>query len=162
VLESGEVMRLGSLAPKKIDIRVIAATNRDLADLAGQGRFREDLYFRLNGITIRVPPLRERISEVANLARTFAAEACRRSNRPALPGSRAALAGLEGHRWPGNVRELRNVMDRAVVLCQTGTIEPEHVLLEEPARREAPPSKSASPEPSEAEERARIVAALEE
>jgi len=127
VIETREVTRLGSLKPRRIDVRFIAATNRDLEAEVARGTFRRDLYFRLNGITLTIPPLRERVSEIPNLAEMFVRKICRELGRPEprLPSSVIAL--LEGYAWPGNIRELKNMMERAVLLCTGDTIGPEHL-----------------------------------
>jgi two-component system response regulator AtoC len=122
VLDQREVMRVGALAPRRIDVRFVAATNRDLEAQVKAGAFREDLYYRLNAAVIVVPPLRERTSEVAPLARHFAAEAARALGRAEAPTfDREATELLERYPWPGNVRELRNVVERAVLLCEAGS-----------------------------------------
>ena len=118
VLDQGEVLRLGATRPRPIDVRFIAATNRDLELEVERGRFREDLFFRLAAAAIVVPPLRERVSEIAPLARTFVRQACRELRRARVPRILPdALALLEQHSWPGNIRELRNAMERAVLLA---------------------------------------------
>ena len=117
VLESREVTRVGGLKTRSIDVRFVCATNRDLVSLVRSGAFRQDLYFRLNGISVLIPPLRQRRPEIQPLARAFIAEACRDANRSALSITEQALAALETHSWPGNVRELKNVIERAVTLC---------------------------------------------
>jgi two-component system, NtrC family, response regulator AtoC len=128
VLESREVMRVGSVETRVIDVRIVAATNRDLPAFVAAGGFRSDLYFRLNGITIRVPPLRERRDEILPLARTFLAQASQ--GRPAA-FTPAALSKLESYAWPGNVRELRNVVERALVLSGgSGVIDSQHLSVE--------------------------------
>jgi MoxR-like ATPase len=112
-LENGEVFTLGEQKPRRVDVRVIAATHRNLETLVKEGRFREDLYYRLNVVPIRVPALRERKEDIAALARLFLARsATQGSSPPALTND--ALEALAQHQWPGNVRELRNVMERAV------------------------------------------------
>jgi two-component system response regulator AtoC len=117
VLDQGEVLRLGATRPRAIDVRFIAATNRDLELEVERGRFREDLFFRLAAAAIVVPPLRERVAEIAPLARTFVRQACRELARPRVPRILPdAMALLEQHSWPGNIRELRNVIERAVLL----------------------------------------------
>ena len=124
VLEDRKVLRVGALKPKEIDVRFVAATNRDpLAEIAA-GRFRQDLYFRLNGISIFIPPLRERIGEIEPLALKFAAAAAKAHGRSAAPTFtlRARLA-LETFPWPGNVRELKNVIERAVVLAESDVLD---------------------------------------
>jgi two-component system response regulator AtoC len=128
VLDQREVFRVGSVVARPIDVRFIAATNRDLAGEIARGRFRQDLFFRLNGIMLAVPPLRERVEEIVPLARMFvtkAARHARRGNEPRI--SNEALAQLRAYSWPGNVRELRNVMERAVLLCAGDEIRPEHL-----------------------------------
>jgi transcriptional regulator with PAS, ATPase and Fis domain len=131
VLESGETTRLGALRPCFADLRFVAATNRHLPAAVAEGRFRRDLYYRLNGITITIPPLRERISEIEGLALGFLASAASRSHgsrvRSLSPG---ALALLERHAWPGNIRELKNVIERAVMLCDGSVVEDQHVQLD--------------------------------
>jgi transcriptional regulator with PAS, ATPase and Fis domain len=140
VLERGEVMPLGSLRPRTVDVRFVAATNRDLDKLVAAGSFRKDLYFRLNGMTIAVPPLAARPSEIAPLAKLFLERACSRLDRPCLEISAPALDCLRAYAWPGNVRELRNAMDRAAALCTGGTVEIAHLPPEcsHPAPRPAP------------------------
>jgi transcriptional regulator with PAS, ATPase and Fis domain len=122
VLETGEVRRVGSVAPKKVDARIVAATNRDLRALIGEERFRADLYFRLNGITMTLPSLRERKAEIGPLARAFARRAADSMKKPAPELAPDAVALLEAYAWPGNVRELRNVVERAVLLAPNRTI----------------------------------------
>ena len=123
VLEERAIQRIGALRPRPIDVRFIAATNRNVEREVELGRFRGDLYYRLNGVTLVVPPLRERIDEIGELAAHFIRGACARDQRPAIPTlSRDALDRVRRYRWPGNVRELRNVIDRAVLLCRDGTI----------------------------------------
>jgi len=130
VLQEGEVLRVGGTAPRAVDVRVVVATNRVLRDEVAAGRFREDLFFRLNVIPLQLAPLRERRADVLPLARHFlarhAAEAGRR-----LDLSPAAEQALLVHAWPGNVRELENAIERGVVLARGETIEPEDMLLHE-------------------------------
>ena len=130
VIERGEVMRLGSVAPKRVDVRYVAATNRDLQQLIAENRFRSDLFFRLNGFSVTLPPLRKRRSEVVPLARLFLDRAAQ--GRPYLLTPQAE-SSLEGYAWPGNVRELKNVVERAIVLAGPGgRIEPKHLQLPDP------------------------------
>ncbi len=124
VLERGEVIRLDSVTPRKIDVRFIAATNRDLRAMVSEGTFREDLYFRLNGITIEVPPLRERREQIASIANELLQKACAEARRPPMTLTKEALARLESYDWPGNVRELKNAIDRAVLLSQGDQLDP--------------------------------------
>ena len=132
VLEERQVTRVGGLAARTIDVRFVAATNRDLEAEVRRGAFRQDLYFRLGGIALTIPPLRARRAEIAPLARVFAARAAAQLGRAAPVITRATEEALERHPWPGNVRELRNVMERAVVLAETDELAPEHLLLAEP------------------------------
>jgi DNA-binding NtrC family response regulator len=117
VLEDRKVLRLGGRTPRKLDVRFVAATNRDLEAEIARGSFRQDLYFRLNGVSFLIPPLRARVREIAPLAERFLAEACRMLDRTdVLRLSPEALGYLARYAWPGNVRELRNVIERAAVL----------------------------------------------
>ena len=128
VLEERKVMRVGGRTPRSIDVRFVAATNRDLEGDAERGAFRQDLYFRLAGITLALPPLRERTAEIPPLARLFVERArTQLARRAPIALSDAALAAMVRYRWPGNIRELRNVVDRAVVLCSGATLLPEHL-----------------------------------
>jgi len=121
VLESHEVTRVGGLRSRSIDVRFVCATNRDLLSLVRSGAFRQDLYFRLNGINLVIPPLRARRAEIAPMAHAFIVEACRDSGRALVSITDEAMNLLKAHDWPGNIRELRNVIERAVTLC-TGTV----------------------------------------
>ncbi|MGO8991766.1 MAG: sigma 54-interacting transcriptional regulator [Polyangiaceae bacterium] len=132
VLENGELMRIGALKPRVVDVRFIAATNRDVSTLVSRGGFRRDLYFRLNGITIPVPPLRERPSEIAPLAAHFLELAAKRAKRRPPRIAPEVFPLLTTHSWPGNIRELRNVIDRAIALCSGDLLQPSHVLLDPP------------------------------
>jgi DNA-binding NtrC family response regulator len=159
-LERGEVTRLGATKERKLDLRVISATHKDLRFLIARGTFREDLYFRLNGITIAVAPLRQRTGEIESLARAFVEAACAKTGRPAIPITREAMANLRSHAWPGNIRELRNVVERALVLCDDVAIRPEHVMLEEPHRDDREAASEVQRRLAE-KERAELVSALE-
>jgi DNA-binding NtrC family response regulator len=131
VIEDRMVLRVGGLKPRPLDVRFVAATNRDLEAEVARGAFRQDLFFRLNGATLVIPPLRERSSEIPDLARAFVSQASRQMNLTAEPTlSREALEVLRRYSWPGNIRELRNVVERAVLLCGTGPIQPQHLPLE--------------------------------
>jgi transcriptional regulator with PAS, ATPase and Fis domain len=143
VVEHNEVLRVGALKPRGVDVRFVAATHADLAALVGQGTFREDLFFRLNGVTIVVPPLRERPSEIRALARAFVDEACARLGRPQSTLTDEAMAVLLAHAWPGNVRELRNVIVRASLFARGGRIDVEHFDLS--TVRGAPPPVTPAP-----------------
>lgn len=117
VLQEGEVQRLGSQAPRKLDLRVLAATNRNLLEEVRDGRFREDLYHRLSGVLLELPPLRERLSDLAPLATYYLEAAAARLERTVQGFTTEALAALESYEWPGNIRELQRVIDRAVLVC---------------------------------------------
>jgi transcriptional regulator with PAS, ATPase and Fis domain len=130
VLETREVARLGSVKPRKIDLRFLAATNRDLEAEVARGAFRRDLYFRLNGITLTIPPLRARTGEIKRLAETFVSQICRELGRPEPVIPRPVMSLLESYAWPGNIRELKNMMERAVLLCAGSVIETEHLPMD--------------------------------
>ncbi len=144
VLEDRMVTRIGARSAKQVDVRFVAATHRDLDHEVAEGRFRQDLLFRLNTMTLDIPPLRRRPSELVPLAERFVTLACRqmgRLDRPAL--SRDFEQALATHTWPGNVRELRNVVERAVVLCDGSELLATHL----PQRlREAAPRSVSLPE----------------
>ena len=145
VLEQREVLRVGARVPRPVDVRFVSATNKDLEAAAAAGTFREDLYFRLNGISLTVPPLRDRAADIPWLVKRFLVLASRQMDRTTHPAlSPKALATLQAYAWPGNVRELRNVVDRAVVLAPGDVILPEHLPPKLLARVEeaaaAPPS----------------------
>ncbi len=128
VLEERQVRRVGGLRARPFDIRFIAATNRDLAEAVHQGTFRADLFYRLNGISLVIPPLRQRIGEIEELARRFVDDASGRAERSPVPTiAPEALQWLKSHHWPGNIRELQNTMERAVLLCTGDEITLEHL-----------------------------------
>jgi two-component system response regulator AtoC len=129
ILQEHEFERIGSNVPIKVDIRVIAATNRDLADEVDAGRFREDLYYRLNVIHIHMPPLRERMEDLPLLVEHFLTKFRHRADAIPTTISEEAMARLMEHDWPGNVRELENAIERAVVLSRGAPILPEHLPL---------------------------------
>jgi len=141
VLEERTVLRVGGLAPRAIDVRFLAASHKDLEVEAADNRFRQDLYFRLNGITLEIPPLRDRIGELEGLVTNFVADICRRSKRQDGGGvpfvSKEAMALLKGYSWPGNIRELRNIIERAVILCSGPRITPEHLPVERLQKKHA-------------------------
>jgi two-component system, NtrC family, response regulator AtoC len=126
-LGNREVMRVGATKPTPIDVRFIAATNQDFASLVAAGRFRADLYFRLNGITLEIPPLRERRSEILPLALELSAAAAAVLERRPPGFTQAAQNWLLDYDWPGNVRELKNVVERATLLAQGGAIDRQHL-----------------------------------
>ncbi|MGQ0793295.1 MAG: sigma 54-interacting transcriptional regulator [Deltaproteobacteria bacterium] len=126
-LQTGEIRPVGEVRTKRISVRVIAATNRDLEYAIREGKFREDLFYRINTFTIALPPLRERIEDVPRLAVHFLDKARAKVNKMVEAISPAAMYHLRGYSWPGNLRELENVLERAVVLTVSSAIEPEHL-----------------------------------
>ena len=130
VLETRTFRRVGGAADITVDVRVVAATHRDLQKLVGEGRFREDLYFRLNVVPVLVPPLRDRVSDIQPLAEHFVARFCRELGRPTARLHPAALERMQAYRWPGNVRELRNIIERVVLLEAEDEIRAEHLPSE--------------------------------
>lgn len=146
VLQDGEFQRVGGKETLKTDVRIIAATNRDLAEMVREGTFREDLYFRLNVLPIEVPPLRERPEDVALLAQHFIARYCRRNNRriPEVDGD--VYQALRAYHWPGNIRELQNLVERMVILSdgqQISTADlPPNLLAPSPLPAVRPGSKT--------------------
>ena len=118
VLQESEFERLGATTPTRVDVRVVAATNQDLAARVRDGKFREDLYYRLNVIQVVLPPLRERADDVPLLAEHFLGRFAAKNGKAARGLTAAAMAALEAHAWPGNVRELENAIERAVVLSR--------------------------------------------
>jgi two-component system, NtrC family, response regulator AtoC len=128
-VESREIRRLGSTRSIPIDVRIIAATNRDLAGEVAAGRFRQDLFFRLDGVTLRIPPLRARPHAIGPLALRFIAEAAQRLGRPDVRATPELLVALAAHDWPGNVRELKAVIDRAVLLSRGAQLGSRHLAF---------------------------------
>ncbi|WP_100639284.1 sigma-54-dependent transcriptional regulator [Marinobacter salexigens] len=124
VLQEGEIRKVGSTQSRKVNVRMIAATHRNLKAMTRTGEFREDLYYRLNVMQIRIPPLRERQSDILGLARRFLVAQGDRVGKPNLNLSPEAMRALERHRWPGNVRELENAIERASILCDGDIITP--------------------------------------
>jgi DNA-binding NtrC family response regulator len=131
VLQEGEVRRVGGSVLRKVDVRVVTATNRDLLSLVREGRFREDLYYRLHVITVQLPPLRERRDDIPLLVQHFLEKYTAENQKPHLELTPEALDLLLEYDWPGNVRELENVIERAVVLSPGSRIDvdlvPDHV-----------------------------------
>ncbi len=138
VLQEGEIRRVGSPHERKVNIRLIAATHRDLQQRVKLAEFREDLFFRLRVMEIHLPPLRERPEDLPKLAQFLLEKTCRRLNRAPLQLQEEALAALRDYHWPGNVREMENAIERAVILSEGGAIGAEHLGIEPPAPEPAP------------------------
>jgi transcriptional regulator with PAS, ATPase and Fis domain len=179
VLEERQVLRIGGLAPRPIDVRFVTATNRDLEDEIARGAFRQDLYYRIGAVALTIPPLRERRSEIEPLARALLSELCRAEQRGEPAFDSRVIELMQNHAWPGNVRELKNVVARALALCDSGPILLEHLpcakLQREsriaPPEAELPTCPQAAPLPEslgdlrrklEEAERDRVVRALDE
>jgi two-component system response regulator FlrC len=156
-LEERKIQRLGGTEPVAVDLRLVAATHRDLAMAAATGEFRSDLYYRLNVVALAIPPLRERPGDIALLAPRLLSEATERLGLPARRLAPEALAALTRHSWPGNVRELRNAVERAAIAASGETIEPRHL----PELGGAPSRPAVAPLSLEQRERQAILAALE-
>ena len=168
VLQEGEFEPVGSSQTRRVDVRVIAATNRDLKKSTETGEFRADLYYRLNVFPITVPPLRERKDDISLLASAFAARFATKIGRAINPLSEASVRRLKAYDWPGNVRELENIIERAVITSQDGNVNLDRALPEsysaeissDGARLEEP-SKIRTVQELREQERANIILALE-
>ena len=158
-LQEREFERLGSTRTQKVDVRVVAATNRDLERMVEDGSFRSDLFYRLNVFPIRIPPLRERVEDISALAKYFAEKSARRLGRPVPSISDAQMNALKGWDWPGNIRELQNVIERAVIVSTGSSLEVPLQDLQPKARQAAPRSKPATYHDTEREA---ILGALRE
>ena len=166
-VEQREVTRLGSTKPVPIDIRFIAATNRDLQAEVEAGRFRRDLFFRIDGVSLSIPPLRERKEQIGSLALQFLTDAAERAGKPRVTLPAETLAAIEAYRWPGNVRELKAVMERALLLARGASPAVKHLVFStrgSPAAPAAPAAADVAPElpPADRDERAAIVRVLDE
>jgi DNA-binding NtrC family response regulator len=128
VLQEGEVRPLGSVESRKVDVRLVAATHRDLRKLAKEGKFREDLYFRINVVQLTLPPLRERGKDIINIAESLLQRYCSQFGKPQLKLANDAVDAIMAYQWPGNVRELENAMQRAVILCEDSKEIGSHLL----------------------------------
>ena len=149
-LESGEILPLGESRPHLVDVRVVAATNANLDQLVSEGRFREDLYYRLNVIPLRVPPLRERREEIPALVEYFLEQSCRELQKPLMRLAEETLEYLVLHRWPGNVRQLANEIRRMVALAEPGAVlMPAHLSTEIAASRRTIPTDQRPLRPTE-------------
>ncbi|MBE0404881.1 sigma-54-dependent transcriptional regulator [Halomonas citrativorans] len=145
VLQEGEIRKIGSVETRHVNVRLIAATHRDLRALSKSGEFRLDLYYRLNVMQIELPPLREREDDVLQIADILLDKACTRHERPGLRLSRAARQDLRDYPWPGNVRELENALERGVILAEGHLIHPDDLgLAPAPPRAHSQASSAAS------------------
>ena len=167
VLQEQELERIGDTHTRKVNVRVIAATNRDLAKEVDDGRFRQDLFYRLAVFPIEVPPLRERREDIAPLAAHFMRQSTRRMNRPEPPITEATLTQLASYDWPGNVRQLQNVIERSIILWQGGPVTfdiPASRTTDNPGEIAMPSTKRPllTREELKLQERDAIVAALKE
>jgi DNA-binding NtrC family response regulator/predicted hydrocarbon binding protein len=129
VLQEHVIVRIGENRPRPVDVRIMAATNRDLLQLIREGTFREDLYYRLAVVEINLPPLRQRIEDIIPLARHFVKAFARKFKLPNLHFDASCLDYLQTYEWPGNIRELENAIERAAMLCTDGLIRPENLIL---------------------------------
>ena len=164
VLQEQEIVPVGSETPIKVDVRVIAATHRDLPEASAAGRFREDLYYRLDVVTLRLPPLRERRQDIPLLVDHFLRTLSLRHGRGPVAMDSEAQRRLLAYDWPGNIRELQNVLERAVLLAEQGVIGPEHLATNlrpsSSSLSEAEPSRSAVLRPLEDVEREHVIRVL--
>ena len=165
-LQEKEVVPVGSETPIKVDVRVVAATHRDLAAMVKEGRFREDLYYRLDVVKVTLPPLRERRQDIPLLVGHFIRELTRRHHRGLVAMHPGAQARLLGYDWPGNVRQLQNVLERALVLAEQDVIGPEHLPeeirgAEQGARAAAEPAAAGQPVPLAELEREHVLRTLD-
>ncbi|NUO83555.1 sigma-54-dependent Fis family transcriptional regulator, partial [candidate division KSB1 bacterium] len=140
VLQEGEIKRVGENYVRKVDVRMIAATHRNLRDLIAQGKFREDLYYRLNVINLHMPPLRERARDIPLLAHHFLQKYTNKTQKEILGFTSEALDEIAGYSWPGNVRELENTIERAVVLAKERYLAPADLRLKESSSEMSLPS----------------------
>jgi two-component system response regulator FlrC len=146
VLQERCVERVGDSQPRAVDFRLVAATNVDLGRAVREGRFREDLFYRLSVFPVRVPPLRERIQDIPALARHFIRRFAADFGVSAPPIDDESMSALQGHAWPGNVRELENVIQRTLLMAGGATtLHPEHLEISPPDPFASPPPESASP-----------------
>jgi Nif-specific regulatory protein len=164
VLQEGELERVGGTRTIKIDVRIVAATHRDLEGDVANGKFREDLYYRLNVMPIYLPALRERMEDIPDIARFLAGKLGQQQSRT-LELTDSALRILMHHDWPGNVRELENCLERAAVMSEDGTIDRDSILLtgiEEHVTASRGPTREVDLDDPDLDERERVIAALEQ
>ena len=167
VLQEQELERVGDISTRKVNVRVIAASNRDLKEEVDQGRFRQDLFYRLSVFPIEVPPLRERRDDIASLVAHFVKQSAQRMNRPEPRVSKSSLDQLTSYHWPGNVRELQNTVERAIILWRDGPLTfdlPASPARQTPEQHPKPASDAALPTRDELkrQERETIISALKQ
>jgi PAS domain S-box-containing protein len=165
VLETSQFERVGDHRPIKVDVRIITATNRNLEELVGQGKFREDFFFRINVIPIRLPPLRERMEDIPLLAEMFVKRLRKKSGKNIAGLNAEAMKLFMNHHWPGNVRELKSTLEYAFVIAQEGLIEPDHLPAQMAGGAACPPCPAtgappAGPPAPAADERTALIEAL--
>jgi len=151
VIQEKSVRPIGEQREQPIDVRILSATHKNLGELAAEGRFREDLYYRINVIEIRVPPLRERANDIPILANAILSRLCRRMNMEPPRLAPEALETIENYPFPGNVRELENVLERALTLCSGGVIVAENIKLRSVPRPPLAPTPPPSAAPAGAD-----------
>jgi DNA-binding NtrC family response regulator len=161
VLQEHEIKRVGGTEPIKVDVRVIAATNKDLEALVKGHRFREDLFYRLSVVTMKLPPLRERVSDIPLLAEFFLRKCAREAGKAVERIAPETMALLTGHPWPGNVRELEHAIERAVILTQNPTLLPQDLPPDLQALKGTRPAAAAEVLPLREMERRHLLFALE-
>lgn len=160
VIQEGEVERLGGTKPIKVDVRIISASNRNIAQMVKDGQFREDLFYRLNVIPLEIPPLRSRHQDIELLSQLFTEVSCSENGLPRKQLSPSAMKKLLNWRWPGNIRELQNVMERAVLLAAGNIIEAQDIHIENFSEKPATDGLTVGMTVEEAE-RALIMKTLE-
>ena len=161
ILQEGEFHRVGGEQPVRVNVRVVSATNRDLSEMIREGKFREDLFYRLCVVPVRVPGLRERPADIPALAEYFLTEFCTRNNFRAKTFNESVFETLQSYAWPGNVRELKNVVERMAILTPEQEIGHEAIPAEIRRFRESGPTKSSVQEARESAERDHILRALD-
>jgi transcriptional regulator with PAS, ATPase and Fis domain len=160
-LQEGQIMRVGGRDPINVDVRVIAATNVRLPQAIADGRFREDLYYRLNVLALRLPPLRERLDDIEPLARHFLRQAAAQFGQDGAYFTPDAIEALHRYNWPGNVRELMSVVRRTVIIGNSPVIAAADLIgLDEPSRPPTTEAMPLRPQPGSEAERAALLSAL--